>query len=56
MKIELYNLDEDIKEENNVAAKHMDIVNKIEEIMKNEHTTSSIDKFKLEALGDVLAN
>jgi len=52
-KIELYNLKEDIQEEHDVADKHPDIVAKIEEIMKKEHVPAKIDRFKIEALGDV---
>jgi arylsulfatase A-like enzyme len=50
MEIELYNLDDDIKEENNVAAANPDIVKKMEEIMKNEHIMSTIKRFRLEAI------
>ena len=50
--IELYDLDSDPKEENNLASLYPEIVSKIEEIMKREHTTPVVDKFKLEALGD----
>ncbi|MCD4663931.1 MAG: arylsulfatase [Bacteroidales bacterium] len=56
MVIELYNLDDDIKEENNIAAKHPDLVKILEGIMKKEHTPSTIERFKMEALGDVLNN
>ena len=50
--IELYNLDEDIKEENNVASEHPDVVERMRVMMTREHTTATIDRFKLEALGD----
>ncbi|RLD79817.1 MAG: N-acetylgalactosamine-6-sulfatase [Bacteroidetes bacterium] len=52
--IELYNLEKDIKELNNLAEQYPDIVKKIEEIMKEEHTQSDIERFKMEAIGDVL--
>lgn len=52
MEIELYNLEEDIKEENNVADQHPEIIKKMEEVMKKEHSPADIDKFKLKALGD----
>lgn len=45
--IELYNLEEDIKELNNVSKQHPDIVKKIEEIMVQEHESPEIEKFKL---------
>ncbi len=43
--IELYNLNEDIGEENNVAADHPEIVAKISEIMNDAHVESEIFKF-----------
>jgi arylsulfatase len=52
MKIELYNLKEDPAEEHNVAAQHPDIVLKIEEIMKREHTPAELERFKIKQLGD----
>ena len=45
-------LDDDIKEEKNVAADFPEIIKQIEEIMKKEHTPPSIDRFKMDALGD----
>lgn len=52
LEIELYNLEEDIREENNVAEEHPEIVNQIREIMKEEHTVPELSRFKMEALGD----
>ena len=52
MKIELYNLKEDPAEEHNLAAQHPDIVLKIEEIMKREHTPAELERFKIKQLGD----
>lgn len=52
LKIELYNLEEDIREENNVADQHPEIVNRIREIMKEEHSVPELSRFKMEALGD----
>ena len=52
MDIELYNLKEDLQEQNNVADQYPEIVTKIEEIMKQEHTVPEIDRFKIEQLGD----
>ncbi|GAA5221894.1 arylsulfatase [Membranihabitans marinus] len=48
--IELYNLDDDIREENNVAGQHPDILAQIVEIMKEEHETPVIEKFRMPAL------
>jgi arylsulfatase A-like enzyme len=53
--IELYNLDDDIKEETDVAEQYPEIVSAMEEIMKKEHTPSTVERFKMEALGDVLS-
>jgi arylsulfatase len=52
LEIELYNLDEDIREENNLSEMYPEIIKKVEEIMKEEHTPSTLDRFKLKALGD----
>ncbi|MCD4734905.1 MAG: arylsulfatase [Bacteroidales bacterium] len=56
LKIELYNLDEDIREENNVAVQYPEIVKNIEKIMKKEHTPATVERFKMEAIGDILNN
>ncbi len=50
--IELYNLEEDIKENNNVAKEFPDIVKQIETIMQNEHEPAAIAFFKQKVLGD----
>ena len=55
MEIELYNLANDIREEQNVAEAYPDIVERITTIMKNEHTPATIERFKMEALGDPVA-
>ena len=52
MEIELYNLKKDSMEQQNVALNHPDIVDEMAEIMKKEHTTPGIDKFKIAQLGD----
>lgn len=38
--VELYNLTSDIGEQNNVAAEHPDLVNKLEQLMKSQHVTA----------------
>ncbi len=53
LEIELYNLDNDIKEENNVATDFPEIIKQVEEIMKLEHQPSDLERFKLKALGDI---
>ncbi len=55
MDIELYNLASDIREEYDVAMANPEVVAKIREIMKNEHTPATIERFKMEALGDPMA-
>ncbi|TFV93675.1 N-acetylgalactosamine-6-sulfatase [Algoriphagus kandeliae] len=54
VKTELYDLSLDPLEENDLAESYPDIVAQLEEIMVKEHQESSIDRFKLEALGDQL--
>jgi len=56
LEIELYNLDIDIGEEKNVAEQNPNIIRQMEEIMKKEHIPATVERFKLEAIGDELAN
>lgn len=42
--LELYNLEEDIAEQNNLAGQHPDIVSKIDRIMKEAHVPSMLFK------------
>ena len=53
MELELYNLETDSTEENNIADQHPDITKKAEEILKIAHHPASIERFKMETLGDV---
>jgi len=53
LQLELYNLEEDLQEQQNVASAHPDLIQEIEEIMKNEHTPAQIERFRMEALDDV---
>jgi arylsulfatase len=55
LEIELYNLDEDIKEENDLSAGFPEVIRQVEDIMKKEHTPATVEGFMLEALGDKLA-
>jgi len=50
LEIELYNLEEDIQEQQNVAADYPDIVRRMELIMEEEHTTSPLERFRMEAI------
>ena len=52
MAIELYNLEEDIREENDVAAQYPEVVARIEAIMKQAHVPAAIERFKFKELGD----
>ena len=53
MKIELYNLEKDIKEENDLSKQHPDIIKEIENIMLQEHETAELDRFKFKELNDL---
>ncbi len=52
LRIQLHNLDEDIREMNDVSAQHPEIVQKIEAIFNREHIPSDINNFKIVQLGD----
>jgi arylsulfatase A-like enzyme len=52
MKIELFNLEKDIREENNVAAQNPEIIQKIEKILREAHTQSELPAFRQKQLGD----
>ena len=45
--IELYNLDNDIRETNDVSNLNYKLIKKIDSIFKEEHSESSIERFKL---------
>ena len=50
--LELYNLEEDIKELNDVSKKFPEVIKKMEDIMKQEHTPAENERFKFKQLGD----
>ena len=50
--IELFDLDKDKQEQNNVAANFPDVIEKIETIMKREHVPATLNRFKIAQLGD----
>ncbi|MDW3191682.1 MAG: arylsulfatase [Cytophagales bacterium] len=52
LNIALYDLREDEKEQQDVAADHPDVVASILEIMEKEHEPSENEKFKIAALGE----
>ena len=53
MKIELYNLENDLGEEIDLSKDHPDIIKKIEKIMIQEHDTPELDRFKFKELNDI---
>ena len=53
MKIELYNLETDLEELNDVSSKYPEIVEKISEVMLKEHEPATIEIFKFKQLGDI---
>jgi arylsulfatase A-like enzyme len=52
MQIRLYNLEEDVQEQNDVSDQHQEIVQKIDSIFLKEHTPAELDRFKIKQLGD----
>ncbi|MDO5978336.1 arylsulfatase [Flavivirga spongiicola] len=51
--VELYNLENDLIEMNNIADKHPEIIKRFYEIIKTEHSTPEIEKFRIDALEDI---
>ena len=52
--IELYNLEEDLKETNNLSAAFPELITQFFEIIKKEHTTPEVELFKIEELEALL--
>ncbi len=50
MELELYHLENDITESTDVAAQYPEIIQQMEDIMKNEHASSPIKRFQLKGL------
>jgi arylsulfatase len=50
LSLKLYNLDEDVRELNNLAAAHPAIVSKMEDIMSQEHVPAELERFKMHDL------
>ena len=48
--LQLYNLEDDITERNNVSDDNPMIVEKIESILLNARTTPALEKFKIKAI------
>jgi arylsulfatase len=53
MHIELYDLENDILESNDLSSKYPERVAAIAEIMKQEHEASDNENFKFKELGDL---
>jgi arylsulfatase A-like enzyme len=53
MEIELYNLKTDPTEQTDVATENPEVVSRIADLMKQEHTSAQIERFKITQLGDV---
>jgi arylsulfatase len=52
LKIELFNLENDIREQDDLSGEFPDVVNEIRQILEREHTPSEIERFKFEVLND----
>lgn len=52
MILELYNLEDDIQELNNIADQHPEVVKQMEAIMVKEHVTDPSGRFVMKQLGD----
>ena len=50
LELELYNLEEDIQEQHNVAADEPEIVRQMELIMESEHEPAQLERFRMEAI------
>jgi len=53
LEIELYDLENDIQEQKNVASQYPEVVKQIAQIMVREHITPEVQRFKMKALGDI---
>ena len=52
MKIELYDLENDIEEKNDLSNKYTEVISKIEKIMIQEHEPAELIRFKFKELND----
>jgi len=52
LEIELFDLSKDLKEKNNIAKDHPQILSKVRHIMTKEHTPSQISSFRFAAFGE----
>ena len=49
----MYNFDDDIKEMNNLADDYPEIVEKLFDIIKKEHSTPQIKRFRMNTLEEI---
>lgn len=54
--IELYNLEEDVAEKRNIADIHPEIVKKLFDVIKKEHSTPDVERFRIKELEEVYNN
>lgn len=52
LQLELYNLETDSIEQNNIADQHPEIIAQLEKIMEREHIPAEIERFKFEVFGE----
>ncbi len=52
LKLALYDLEKDIREENDIADQYPQIVVQIEDIMRREHAQAEVEQFRMTQLGD----
>lgn len=50
LKIQLFNLDKDIREQHDVSAQHPDVVKRMKDIMEKEHMPPEVNSFRIKAL------
>jgi arylsulfatase len=50
LKIQLFNLNNDIQEQHDVAIQHPKVVREIKHIMAKEHTVPEVDHFRMKSL------
>ncbi len=54
--LELYNLNDDIEESDDVSAQYPEVVQKIQKIMKAQHSEAQNPRYRMAALGDKLTD
>jgi arylsulfatase len=54
--VEVYNLEEDIQEQSDVASDHPELVDKFHQIIKETHTTPEIERFQIKNLEEFVSD